>query len=89
MVRRVVVFTGRVQGVGFRATAASCAGRHPVTGWVRNEADGTVRMEVQGEASDVQAALDDLRHAMRGNIRSEHAHDAPADPDEHGFSIAR
>ncbi|MCU0689012.1 MAG: acylphosphatase [Phycisphaerales bacterium] len=61
-------FTGRVQGVGFRATARSIARRHPVTGWVRNEADGTVLMEIQGGPLAVVACLDELIDTMTDNI---------------------
>jgi Acylphosphatase len=49
MERRRIVFSGRVQGVGFRATARAVASRFEVTGWVRNADDGTVEMEVQAE----------------------------------------
>ena len=41
-VRKHMIFHGRVQGVGFRYTAKN------LTGWVKNEYDGTVVMEVQG-----------------------------------------
>lgn len=41
-------FIGEVQGVGFRWTARSEAHSVGATGWVRNEADGTVSMELQG-----------------------------------------
>ena len=46
--RKSIVFHGRVQGVGFRWTASQIAGEYGLTGWVRNEYDGTVTMEVQG-----------------------------------------
>ena len=39
---------GRVQGVGFRMQAQSRATRLGLTGWVRNEADGSVRVEAEG-----------------------------------------
>lgn len=87
--RRVIVFSGRVQGVGFRATALECAGGLPVTGWVRNEPDGTVRMEAQGDPKDLDAMLARLRRAMGANIRSEQAHEAPPVPGEAGFGIER
>jgi acylphosphatase len=45
---------GRVQGVGFRASAASEARRLRLTGWVRNQLDGTV--EVEAEGADEAAA---------------------------------
>lgn len=47
-VRKHIVFYGRVQGVGFRYTAKYMAQSLDLTGWVRNEYDGTVTMEVQG-----------------------------------------
>ena len=41
-------FHGRVQGVGFRFTAKNLAQSLGLTGWVENEYDGTVLMEIQG-----------------------------------------
>lgn len=41
-------FHGRVQGVGFRFTAKYLAQSLGLTGWVENEDDGTVLMEIQG-----------------------------------------
>ena len=45
-VRKHMIFHGRVQGVGF--TAKYLARSMNLTGWVKNEYDGTVVMEVQG-----------------------------------------
>lgn len=59
--RRIVVFRGRVQGVGFRATVRSIARDHDVAGWVRNEPDGSVRLEVEGASH----AIDGLVAAVR------------------------
>ncbi|MHC5057652.1 MAG: acylphosphatase [Planctomycetota bacterium] len=69
--RAHVVFTGYVQGVGFRYTARRTAGGFAVTGWVRNLPDGTVELEAQGERAEVEACLEELRSRMRSNIRSE------------------
>ena len=41
-------FMGQVQGVGFRWTSQRVADRSGCTGWVRNEPDGSVSMELQG-----------------------------------------
>ena len=41
-------FVGQVQGVGFRWTARMVANELGLTGWVRNEPDGSVSMELQG-----------------------------------------
>jgi acylphosphatase len=89
MERRIVTFVGRVQGVGFRATAVASASGYPVSGWVRNEPDGTVRVEVQGEAGAVEGMLADLRRRMGRNIAREHASAGMIDPEEVGFRIRR
>lgn len=84
-----VRFSGHVQGVGFRATARSIAAEFPVTGWVRNEPDGCVLMEVQGQPSDIAGVVAEIRRVMARNIR--HVDQAAIDdqPGEAGFSIAR
>jgi len=51
---------GRVQGVGYRWHVMREAGRVGVTGWARNEGDGSVRVYAVGEA----AALDRLHFAL-------------------------
>lgn len=48
-----VVVTGHVQGVFYRAAMREQADRLGVAGWVRNEADGTVRAHVEGSAEAV------------------------------------
>ncbi len=47
-IRKRMVFHGRVQGVGFRYISRHLAQSLGLTGWVKNEWDGTVLMEVQG-----------------------------------------
>jgi acylphosphatase len=53
VVRRRVVVRGLVQGVWFRESARRRADELGVSGWVRNNADGTVEAEVEGAADDV------------------------------------
>lgn len=48
-------YSGRVQGVGFRATCRSIARAFDVSGWVKNEHDGTVTLEAQGEREELVA----------------------------------
>jgi acylphosphatase len=89
MSRRRIRFTGRVQGVGFRATARSVAAGFAVTGWVRNEPDGAVLLEVQGADAEIDAFLSALRDRMRGYIKSESADAIAAAAGERGFAIER
>lgn len=88
MVRRRVVFQGRVQGVGFRARAQAAAKGHAVTGWVRNEPDGTVCLEVQGEEAAVGRYLADLRRRVSGLVEREFAVEIPPRFGESGFLVA-
>ncbi len=59
-IRKHITFHGRVQGVGFRYTAKYLARSLGVTGWVKNEWDGTVTMEVQGREKRINELLKGL-----------------------------
>ncbi len=87
--RRRVLYSGRVQGVGFRVTAVGVARGRPVTGWVRNEPDGRVYLEVQGEPAALDDYLAQLRSAMSHNIRGTDAAAIPVEDGESDFSIRR
>lgn len=89
MIRRGVRFIGRVQGVGFRATSKYVADGFDVSGWVRNEPDGSVAMEVQGAKNEVEAFLNALHDRMNRNIESFQAMDMPPVDCERGFVIRR
>lgn len=71
MERRRITFSGQVQGVGFRATARHIAESYGLTGWVRNEPNGGVTLEVQGQTPDIELFLIDLRERMSGFIHDE------------------
>src|SRR5438270_11553043 len=62
--RRRVVFSGRVQGVGFRFTCRSLARGFDVAGYVRNLADGRVELVAGGEPSEVDGFLDGMQREM-------------------------
>jgi len=89
MVRQRLNFQGRVQRVGFRARARFVAEHHYVTGWVRNEPDGTVLLEIQGSREAVDEYLAELRRRTSGLVEREmHAEITPV-PDERGFTVER
>ena len=58
--------TGRVQGVGFRYHAEREARRLGVTGWVRNEDDGSVAAYAEGAVDAVDAFVSWLGHGPPG-----------------------
>ena len=63
-----ITFRGRVQGVGFRITAMRVAESHGVTGWVRNEPDGSVRCDVCGDQPEIERLLEAIEAAMPGCV---------------------
>ncbi len=60
-IRRHIIFHGRVQGVGFRWNACCIARQYGITGWVSNNYDGTVEMEAEGTARDIDALVAELQ----------------------------
>ncbi len=60
MIAKRVIFSGRVQGVGFRYTIREIATGFDVVGAVRNLPDGTVELEIMGETDEVEAYLAEI-----------------------------
>jgi len=86
--RCTITFSGRVQGVGFRITACQAAAGYPeLTGWVRNEPDGSVRMVVEGDPKRIEACLADLRRRMARNITDERIDWSPATGEFTSFGV--
>lgn len=63
---RIARVHGRVQGVGYRAWTCETARSLGITGWVRNEADGSVSALVHGPAARVAEFLVFLESGPRG-----------------------
>ena len=59
-IRQQLRFTGRVQGVGFRFTAQYTAQHFGLTGWVYNDYDGSVLMEIQGKPEAIKKMIERL-----------------------------
>jgi DNA ligase D-like protein (predicted 3'-phosphoesterase) len=60
------VISGEVQGVGFRDAVLRSARRLGLTGWVRNEGDGTVRVHAEGSEAAVEELLELLGEGPAG-----------------------
>ena len=62
MTRRHVVVHGRVQGVFFRDSLRARARELGVSGWARNNGDGTVEAVFEGPEPAVAALVEWSRH---------------------------
>ena len=86
--RYVVRFIGHVQGVCFRATCLSEATGLNINGFVRNEADGSVLMDVDGEPAELKELLTRVKSRMEQNIHEVVLDDRESKGRTDGFHIA-
>ena len=66
MQRRRVIVRGHVQGVFFRETTKRRAAAAGVSGWVRNQPDGSVEAVFEGDREDVDRLVAFVRDGPRG-----------------------
>ena len=85
LLRKRLVFRGRVQGVGFRWRARAAAHNAGATGCVRNNYDGSVTMELQGSDAQIDRVVQSLGHDRYIRIDSLETRTIPVDPEERGF----
>lgn len=85
-IRRHIIFHGHVQGVGFRYTACYTARNYGISGWVRNLDDGTVEMEAEGRAKDIDTLVSSLENLRLGFVERIDSKDIPVHGD-YGFDI--
>ena len=85
-IRRRLVFTGDVQGVGFRWRARHAAQAVGATGWVRNERDGSVTMELQGSEEQLERVLETLERGLYIRIERIETERVPLEDGERGFA---
>ena len=89
MERVIVHYSGRVQGVGFRATARQIACGYDVTGTVRNLADGRVELIAEGAKAELKAFLEGIAQSdLSGFIAKQAETWQTAQGNLRGFTIA-
>ena len=86
MLRKHIIFYGWVQGVGFRYRARHAAEMYGCTGWVRNEWDGSVTMEIQGTEEAVARVLSALENGRFIEVTRMETYDLEKREDERGFT---
>ena len=85
MARRHISFYGWVQGVGFRYRARHAAELYGCTGWVRNEWDGSVTMEIQGTEAAIDKVILAIEAGRYVKIEYMDSRTIPLVADEYGF----
>ena len=85
IIRQHITFTGSVQGVGFRYRAHHAADLYGCTGWVRNEYDGSVAMEIQGTEEQIRQVILALERGTFVRIENMDARNIPVVEGERGF----
>ena len=85
--RRRYIITGQVQGVGFRYRARYAAQTLELTGWVENEDDGSVTLEVQGDPALFLKLFALIQRSDYIQITSLRQRDLAPDPWERDFRV--
>ena len=86
-VRRRYSIEGQVQGGGFRYRARYAAQSLELTGWVENEDDGSVTLEVQGDPVKFRKLFALIQRSDYIQITAIRQKDIAPDPWERGFSV--
>ena len=69
-IRKIALFSGRVQGVGFRQTTVELAGAYKICGTVRNLSDGSVELILEAAPEQMEKILHDIEKRFAGFITS-------------------
>ena len=63
-----ILFSGIVQGVGFRFTARRIAAKFGVTGYVKNLIDGKVEVWAEGAEQEIERFVEAIERSFSGYI---------------------
>ena len=86
-IRKEFHFEGNVQNIGFRFEVQSHAKPLGITGYAKNNDDGTVTAQLQGNLEDINRVISDLQNIDRIQIDSMTEKDIPLDYYENDFYI--
>ena len=89
MIAQKIIFTGRVQGVGFRYATKQLALGFDVIGWVKNLSDGTVELQIMGEPDEIEEFIQEIveESDLAAHIREFASSEIPLLESCRGFSI--
>ena len=88
MKRYLVIFEGRIQGVGFRAWCQRFAVQYNCTGKVRNMSNGMVELQIQGEPEKIKIVLSKIKVGnMFIHVEEMHTKEIALQMDEKRFGV--
>ena len=65
-----ILYSGTVQGVGFRFTVQRYALNLDLTGWVKNISDGSVEIIINGPKANIEELCQSVEENFAANIRN-------------------
>ncbi|HWL91949.1 MAG TPA: acylphosphatase [Phycisphaerae bacterium] len=86
-IRRQILYSGRVQGVGFRYTATAVSRDYPVAGYVKNLSDARVEVVAEGEPSELDRFQAALEEKMRCYVQQSTVRESDATGEFSGFTV--
>lgn len=89
IVRNRLIFSGRVQKVGFRLETYELAKRLGLTGWVKNRADKNVEAEIQGENAKILFLIQYLKSLKRASVSDVEIQKMSLADDEINFQVIK
>jgi acylphosphatase len=87
LIAKHIIYSGRVQGVGFRFTVLNVANNYRLAGTVRNLSNGGVEVHVQGPAESIDSFQHDIEESFAGYIRQTDVESIPVDASRTNFKI--
>ena len=88
-VRKSIIFSGRVQKVGFRLEIYEIAKRLNLTGWVKNRADKKVEAEIQGENEKIIFLINYMKSLKRASVQHVTISEMPIVHGETDFALIK
>ena len=87
MTQARIIYSGTVQGVGFRYTVQRYAISHDLRGWVRNCRDGTVEIQVNGPKDTIEKLCQNVEEYFQEYIQNKDIQYSSAEAEFQDFKI--
>ena len=87
MIRAILFFSGRVQGLGFRFTTNEIAKTLAVKGTVENCLDGRVKIVVEAEPIEIDCFIERVNTSMAGRIKQMERYESEPSHEFENFSV--